>query len=94
MKDFKPTSYNLETRLNGKGPLDLKAFWQYIEEKYFKLPENIYVDVISHISQLINKQAELPFVEKKDSKEFANLIKNMEESYQIALYLSKTNIRV
>jgi len=82
MKDFSSTNFNLESKLIQKGILDLKAFWQFIDDKYFKFKENLNVDPVNSLIQLLIKQSELPFFDKKDLKDNQVLNKFYEELSQ------------
>lgn len=35
------TIQNFDSRLTQKGPLDLKLYWSYIDEKYFTVKEEL-----------------------------------------------------
>ena len=82
MKDFSSTNFNLESKLIQKGILDLKAFWQFIDDKYFKFKENLNVDPVNSLIQLLIKQSELPFFDKKELKDNQVLNKFYEELSQ------------
>lgn len=89
MKDLSTTKFNIESRLVQKGVLDLKGFWQFLEDKYFKPPENKNIDLLSQLKILLIKNSELPFCERKDPKESISLSKFYEEIYQEGLKTSK-----
>ena len=82
MKDFSSTNFNLESKLIQKGILDLKAFWQFIDDKYFKFKENLNVDPVNSLIQLLIKQSELPVFDKKELKDNQVLNKFYEELSQ------------
>lgn len=90
MKDFYYSNYNLEARLIQKGMLDLKAFWQFIEEKHFKPPEHKNINLVSQINQILIKISEHSLLDKRDAKEGQNLVKFYEELHQDPARLSKT----
>jgi len=86
MKDFSTTIFNLESRLVQKGIIDLKGFWQFVDEKYFKLDEKNNLDLLTTLNRIILKQSELPFPIKLDGRESketqTNIIKYYEELHQ------------
>ena len=74
MKDYYNQGINTESKLLQKGVLDLKSFWTFVNEKFFK-PEvspNI-------IFQNLAKTSELPAQECKESKEQFLAIKSISE---------------
>lgn len=89
MKDFYSGNFNLESRLVQKGVLDLKAFWQFIDDKYFRDPEGKSLDPVNHITQILIKNSELPIVEKKDLKDPHNSPKFVEELRMETVKISK-----
>ena len=89
MKDFYLGNFNLESKLIQKGVLDLKAFWQFIEDKYFKYPEHNSTDTVHHIQQVLLRSSELPVADRKELKDVAASPRFMEELRQDALRTSK-----
>lgn len=82
MKDFAQTNFNLENKLVQKGVLDLKAFWQYLEDRYFKVSENKNLDPFLSLFHLLSKHSEMEIYEKKEFKDPTKLTKLCEEISQ------------
>lgn len=65
MKDFNSSNLNLENKIIQKGVLDLKIFWQYINEKYFRTNENDSWELFSKLKYFFLQKCRTEFIRKK-----------------------------
>lgn len=85
MKDFNSSNLNLENKIIQKGVLDLKVFWQYTDEKYFRTNETESWDLFSRLKYLFYKNSELTLLEKREGKDPFAVVKFMEEIHLAGL---------
>lgn len=90
MKDFNSSNLNLENKIIQKGVLDLKIFWQYINEKYFRTNENDSWELFSKLKYFFYKNAELSSLEKREGKDPFAVVKFIEEIQLVGLKHGKT----